>query len=107
MIRPGDLGVRAVLDRGRLRRGRERKRHAVVAVFVLPAFTHVKVVAHHAAVVVEHVIVDPVASHVKAMPVEVHVMTILTTDATADVERVLRIMVQRLMRREAQHVMVV
>jgi hypothetical protein len=83
-----------------LRCGRERKPHAVVAIMVLPAVIHVRMIV----VVAQHVFIDPVASHVVAVLVEVHPVTVDVDDSAADVKRVLRVVPQRLMRGEGPYV---
>ena len=74
---------------------------------VLPPFAHVRMAAPHAFVVAQHVFIDPMPSHVVAVLVEVQTVTVRVGDPTADVQRVIPVVPQRLMRRESQHVVVV
>jgi hypothetical protein len=67
----------------------------------------VRTAAHHASVVTQLVVIDPMASDLVAMLVEVQVVTVRVEDPSADVERVRGVVLQRTMRRERQHVMVV
>ena len=63
--------------------------------------------APHAFVVAQHVFIDPMPSHVVTVLVEVQAVTVRVGDPTADVQRVIPVVPQRLMRRESQHVVVV
>jgi hypothetical protein len=83
---------------GLRRRGPERERHAVVAVVVLPTVVHVPMVV----VVAHHVVVDPVASHVMPVLVEVHRVSVHIDHPTADVKGVLRIVPQWVVGGEGQ-----
>jgi hypothetical protein len=54
----------------------------------------------------KHVFINPMASHVEAVLVEVHSATIRIGDATADVQRVLHARAERLIWSERQHMTV-
>ena len=74
-----------------------------MTIVVLPAVAHVPVVV----VVTHHVVVDPVSSHVMTMRVEVRRVTVHIDHPTTDMKRMLRIVLQRVVGVEVQHVVFV
>lgn len=86
--------------------GPERERHAIHSVLVPPAITHVVVAAHHPTTCAEHVFLDPVSTHGMALLLEVHGVAVIVLHPTAHVERILVVVLERLVGRESQPVVI-